>query len=75
MVNSNIWPNTVLWRDIGFQDMSDLEFDLSTSLKVKPNGTGGLPTYDFLSVSNSNHIPNFHHLGVITTQKCFSYLS
>ena len=32
--------------------MSDLEFDLSRSLKVKFNGAIGLPIYDFLLVSN-----------------------
>ncbi len=31
--------------------MGDLEFDLSRSLKVKSNGSVGLPIYDFLLVS------------------------
>ncbi len=35
------------------------------SLKVKSNG----PRYDFLLVSNSNHMFIYHHLGVIGTQK------
>ena len=54
--------------------MGDLEFDLSGSLKVKSNGAGGLPIYDFPLVSNSNYMYNSHHLGVIATQKISSYL-
>ena len=54
--------------------MGDLEFDLSKSLKVKSNGAVRLPIYDFLLVSNSNYMSNSHRLGVIVTQKMFSYL-
>ena len=54
--------------------MNDLEFDLSESLKVKSNGAVGLPIYDFLLVSNSNHMSISHRLGVIATWKFFSYL-
>ena len=54
--------------------MIDLEFDLSRSLKVKSNGAGGLPIYDFLLVSNSNYMYNLYRLGVIATQNFFSYL-
>ncbi len=54
--------------------MSDLDFDLSRSLKVKSNGAGGLPIYDFLSVSNSKYMSNSQRLGVIATRKFFSYL-
>ena len=39
--------------------MSDLDFDLSMSHKVKSNGTVGFPIYDFLLVSNSDHMSNF----------------
>ncbi len=73
MVNSNIWPNTGLLRDISLENMSDLEFDLSRSLKVKSNGAGGLPVYDFLLAPNSNYGSNLHRLGVIATRKIFSY--
>ncbi len=31
MVNSNIWPDTALLRDISLQNMSDLQLDLSRS--------------------------------------------
>ncbi len=34
MVNSNIVPNLVPIRDIRLQNLGDLEFDLSRSLKV-----------------------------------------
>ena len=47
--------------------MSDLDCDLSISLKVKSNGTFGLPIYDFLLVSNSNYLSNSRRLGVIAT--------
>ncbi len=54
--------------------MSDLEFDLSRSLKVKSNGAGRLPKYDFLLVSNSDYMSNSNRLGVIATLKKFYYL-
>ena len=53
--------------------MSDLEFDLSSSLKVKSNCAAGLPIY-FLLVPNSSYISISHRFGVIATQKFFSYL-
>ncbi len=54
------------------QNLGDLEFDLSTSLKVKFNGASGLPIYYFLLVSNCNCMFNLHRLGA--TRKIFSYL-
>ncbi len=46
--------------------MSDLEFDLSRSLKVKSNSAVRLLIYHFLLVSNSNHMCICHriHVGV-----------
>ncbi len=41
------------------QIKSDLEFDLSRSLKVKSNGAFRRPIYDFLLVSNSNYLSSF----------------
>ncbi len=35
MFNSNIWPNSPPLPDIRLSNVSDLEFDLSRSLKVK----------------------------------------
>ncbi len=77
MFNSNIGPNWAPLRDISLvslQNPSDLDFDLSRSLKVKSNGSVGLPIYDFLLVSNSNYMSNSHPLGVIAARKKFSYL-
>ncbi len=47
MVNSNIWRNIVPLRDTAPQNVSDLEFDLSKSIKAKCDGGIGLPIYDF----------------------------
>ncbi len=46
--------------------MSDPEFDLSMSLKVKSNGAVRPLIYDFLLVSNSNHMYISHCFGVTT---------
>ncbi len=54
MFNRNIGPNYAPVRDIRFQKFGDLEFDLSSSLKVKREGAIGLPIYGFLSIFNSN---------------------
>ena len=41
--------------------MSDLDFNLARSLNctIEPNGAAEIPTYDFLLVSNSNHMPSY----------------
>ncbi len=52
MFNSNLGANYAPLRDIGLQNLGDLDFDLSRSLKVKSNGAVRLPIYDFLLVSN-----------------------
>ncbi len=59
-------------RDIRLQNLGDLEFDLSRSLKFKSNGAACLPIFDFLLVSNSNYMSNSHHLAVIAARKIFS---
>ncbi len=56
------------------QNLGDLEFDLSRSLKVKSNGAVGLSIYDFLLVSNSNYMSKSRRLGVKAIQNFFSYL-
>ena len=43
-------------RDIAIQNMHDLEFDLSRSLKVKV-GVIRKPTNEFLLVNNSKYVP------------------
>ncbi len=58
MVNSNIWPNSAPLWDIRLCNLSDLDFDLSRSLKVKCEGANGLPIYGFLLMFNSNIVPN-----------------
>ncbi len=50
------------------QNLIDLDFSLSISLKVKSHGAVGLPIYDFLLVSNSNHISISHNLAVTAAQ-------
>ena len=42
MFNSNIWLNSAHLQDIKLQNLNDLDFDLSMSLKVKCNGAIGL---------------------------------
>ena len=42
-----IWPYLAPLRDKSLQNLSDLKFDLSRILKVKSNGTDGLPIYEF----------------------------
>ena len=77
MFNSNRRPQEAPFRSSARykpQNLGDLEFDLSMSLKVKSNGAVGLPIYDFLLASNCNYVCNSHHLGVAATRKFFSYL-
>ncbi len=38
MFNTNIGPNKALSQDIRLQNLGDIEFDLSKSLKVKCEG-------------------------------------
>ena len=59
---SNIWPNLVPLRDIRLQNHSDLDVDLSRSLKVRCDGAIGLPIYGFLLTVNSNIWSNSAHL-------------
>ena len=58
MFNSNIWPNAAPLQVIRLQNLSDLEFDLSRSLKVKCDSVIGLPIYAFLLMFNSSIWPN-----------------
>ena len=58
MVNTNIVPNSVRLRDMRLRNLSDLDFDLSWSLKVKFEGAIGLSRYGFLLMFNSNMGPN-----------------
>ena len=58
MFISNIWPISAPLRCISVQNLSDVDTDLSRSLKVKCNHTNGLLTYAFLLRFNSNLCPN-----------------
>ncbi len=54
---TNIWPNSATLRDISLWYLSDLDIDLSRSLKVKCDSVIGLPIFDFLLMFNSNIWP------------------
>ncbi len=54
--------------------MSDLEFDLSKSLKVECDGVIGLSIYGIVLIYISNRMSTSHRLAVIATQNVFSYL-
>ncbi len=58
-VDSNIWPNSALLRDISFQNLIELDINLSRSLGSKCNRINGLPMYAFLFIFNSNIWPNY----------------
>ncbi len=58
MFNSNLWPNYAPSQDIRLQNVSDLEFHLSRSLKGKCDSVIELPIYAFLFMFNSNIWPN-----------------
>ncbi len=66
MVNSDIGLNSAPLRDIRHRNLSDLDFDLSRSLKVKSDGVIGLPIYGFLLMVNSNIVPNLAPLRDMT---------
>ncbi len=71
MFNINIWPKSAPLHDIEHQNLNDLDFDLSRSLKVKCDVIG-LAIHDFLFYCN--HMSDSHHLALIATQNVFSYL-
>ncbi len=66
--NSNICPNSAALRDISLWNLSDLDIDLSRSLKVKCDSVIGLPIYGFLFMFNSNIWPNSAPLRYISCQ-------
>ncbi len=63
-------PNSAPSRDITLRNLSDFDFDLSRSLKVKRVSVIGLPIYGFLVVFNCNiHVwPNSAPLPDISLQ-------
>ncbi len=62
MFNTNVGPKEAPLRDIRLQNLGDLEFDLSRSLKVKGDVAIGLPIYGFLLMFNSNIGPKLGFL-------------
>ncbi len=56
--NNNIYivPNSAALQDIRHGNLSDLESDLSSSLKVKCDGAIGLFIYDSLLMYNLSNI-------------------
>ncbi len=54
MANGNILPNSARVREIRLWKPSDLDVDLSRSLKDKCDGVIGLPIHCFLLIVNSN---------------------
>ncbi len=61
-------PNSAPLQDISFRNLSDLDFDLSRSLRVKCDSVTGLPIYPFLVMFNSNIWPNSAPLWYIRLQ-------
>ncbi len=59
-------------QGIRLRNLTDLEFDLSRSLKVICDDVIGLSIYAFLLYSN--YMSNFHRLALMAAQKFFSYL-
>ena len=50
MLNSTIWPNSAPLQDIRLRNLSDIEFDLSRSLKVKCDDVIQLVIHGFLLI-------------------------
>ena len=71
MFNSNIWPNSATLRDIRPQNLSDLDFDFSRSLKVKCDF--GVNIWFPIDIC-SNYMSTSHRLAPVATQNMFSYL-
>ncbi len=58
MFNNNIWPSSAPLRDKRLRNLSNLEFDISRSLKVICDDVTGLSLYAFLLMFNGNIWPN-----------------
>ena len=75
MFNSNIRPNSAPLQDNRVGNLSDLEFDLSRSRKIKCDGVIGLSIYGFLFICIATaYMSISHRLAIIATQNVFSYL-
>ena len=57
------WPNSALLPDIRFEIWVTLNLTFQGHSRLKYNGAIGLPRYDFLLMSNSNHMAISYSLG------------
>ena len=64
-------PTCSILGDIATQNIHDLEFDLSRSLKVEVHREIKMPTYYFLLLNNSKYMPICGILGDIATQTMY----
>ncbi len=71
MFNGNIWTNSAPLQDIRLQNLSDLDFDLSSSLKVKLDGVIWFSIWFPIDIY-SNYMS--HRLALIAMQNAFSYI-
>ena len=67
MTSNNYMPTCSI-LDLAIQNIHDLEFDLSRSLKVKVYREIRMPTYYFLLLNNSKYIDICSILGDTATQ-------
>ena len=67
VTSNNCMPTPSTW-DIAIQNMQELEFDLTRSLKVKSDGAIKKSTYDFLSENISQYMPICSNLRDIPIQ-------
>ncbi len=65
LVNNSIWLNSAPLWDMRLQNVTDLDFDLSRSRKVKSNGAVGTPDIWLLISVVISHMSIFRHLTVI----------
>ena len=68
MFTSNIWHTSAPLRDISFQNLSNIDIDLSRSLRSNVIAPYMLPIHAFLLTFNSNIWPNLAPLRNISFQ-------
>ena len=69
--NSKYMDICSILQDIATQNMHDLEFDVSRTLKFKVIGATRKLTYGFLLINNSKYMPIDSTLGDIATQNMY----
>ena len=58
ILSANIWRNAAPLRDIGFQNLTDLDSELERSLRTNVITLMDSPIYAFLLMLNGNIWPN-----------------